>query len=149
MNSRETFEEKMLWESPDGVIREGEKKINAMLGSIGDHMSMMDKDLNILWANRTAKKTFGDDIVGRKCYEVYHGRKEPCELHLCPALEAFQDGNVHDREVRVKGKDGKMINFHCDSPDRFPFLLTTVNQSKFMPKEKIILSIVNNQLLFK
>jgi len=50
-----------------------------MLQSIGDHMSMMDKDLNIIWANKIAKEVFGVDIIGKKCYEVYHQRKEPCE----------------------------------------------------------------------
>ena len=33
-----------------------------MLQSIGDHISMMDKDLNIIWANETAKILFGNDI---------------------------------------------------------------------------------------
>ena len=33
------------------ALRASEGKLNAMLQSIGDHMSMMDTDLNILWAN--------------------------------------------------------------------------------------------------
>ena len=41
------------------ALRESEGKLNAMLQSIGDHMSMMDKDLNIIWANKTAKEVFG------------------------------------------------------------------------------------------
>ena len=32
------------------AVKESERKLSAMLQSIGDHMSMMDKDLNILWA---------------------------------------------------------------------------------------------------
>ncbi len=46
-----------------------EGKLNAMLQSIGDPMSMMDNDLNILWTNETAKKIFGNDIIGRKYLE--------------------------------------------------------------------------------
>jgi len=38
------------------ALKGSEEKLQGMLGSIGDHMSMMDKDLNILWANETAKK---------------------------------------------------------------------------------------------
>ena len=93
-------------------LKASEGKLNAMLQSIGDHMSMMDKDLNILWANETAKKIFGNDIIGRKCYEVYHHRKEPCEPYPCLALKAFLDGEIHEHETQVIAKDGKIMHFH-------------------------------------
>jgi PAS domain S-box-containing protein len=95
------------------ALRESKGKFNAILQSIGDHMSMMDKDLNIIWANETAKKIFGDDIIGKKCYEAYHGRKEPCEPYPCLTLKAFQDGKVHEHDTQVIGKDGNIIYFHC------------------------------------
>jgi len=94
-------------------LQKSEEKLTNMLGSISDHMSMMDKDLNILWANETAKKIFGGDIIGRKCYEVYHGRKEPCEPHPCLTLKAFQDGKVHEHDTQVIDKNGKTVYFHC------------------------------------
>ena len=94
-------------------LRESEGKLNAMLQSIGDHMSMMDKDLNIIWANDTAKKIFGEDIVGKKCYEVYHGRKEPCKPYPCLTLKAFRDGKVHEHDTSVTDKDGDTVYFHC------------------------------------
>ena len=94
-----------LWES--------EGKLNAMLQSIGDHMSMMDKDLNIIWANKIAKEVFGNDIIGKKCYETYHQRKEPCEPYPCITIKAFQDGKIHEHDTQVIDKDGKKIFFHC------------------------------------
>jgi len=94
-------------------LRESEEKVTAMLQSIGDHMSMMDKDLNILWANKTARRIFGNDIIGKKCYEVYHGRKEPCEPHPCLTLKTFQDGKIHEHDTQVISKDGEIIYFHC------------------------------------
>jgi len=94
-------------------LRESEGKLNAMLQSISDHISMMDKDLNILWANETAKKIFGKDIIGKKCYEVYHGRRKPCEPYPCITLEVFQDRKVHEHDTQVIGKDGRIICFHC------------------------------------
>ncbi|MBA7714411.1 hypothetical protein ES703_123433 [subsurface metagenome] len=95
------------------ALRDSEGKLNAMLQSIGDHMSMMDKDLNIIWANKTAKEVFGTDIIGKKCYEVYHQRKEPCEPYPCITLKAFQDGKIHEHDTQVIDKDGKKIFFHC------------------------------------
>lgn len=94
-------------------MKKSEEKYNAMLSSIGDHMSMMDRDLNIVWANEIAKNLFGDDIVGRKCYEAYHNRNTPCEPHPCIALQAFQDGKIHEHDTEVIDKSGNKLNFHC------------------------------------
>ncbi|GAG56932.1 unnamed protein product, partial [marine sediment metagenome] len=99
-------------EASNQQLRASEGKLNAMLRSIGDHISMIDRDLNIIWANEATKKMFGDDIVGKKCYEVYHKRKEPCEPYPCLTLKAFQDENVHEHDTEVMGKDGKIIYFH-------------------------------------
>jgi PAS domain S-box-containing protein len=94
------------------ALRESEEKLDAMLRSIGDHMSMIDKDLNIIWANETAKKVFGNDIIGKKCFEVYHGRQEPCKPYPCITLKAFQDGKVHEHGTQAIDKDGKILHFH-------------------------------------
>ncbi len=95
------------------ALRESEGKLNAMLQSIGDHMSMMDKDLNIIWANEIAMKVFGNDIIGKKCFEAYRRRKEPCEPYPCLTLKAFQDGKIHEHDTQVIDKDGKTTHFHC------------------------------------
>ncbi len=95
------------------ALRESKSKLSAMLASIGDHMSMMDKDLNIIWANEMAEKIFGNDIIGRKCYEVFQKRTEPCEPYPCITLKAFQDGKIHEHDTQMIDKDGKTIFFHC------------------------------------
>ena len=41
----------------DVEARANEGTLTAMLQSIGDHISIMDADLNIIWANDVAKKT--------------------------------------------------------------------------------------------
>jgi len=97
----------------DKSLRESEGKLNAMLRSIGDHISMMDKDLNILWANDVASEVFGREIIGQKCYEIYHGRDSPCEPFPCLTLKAFEDGLIHKHETRVQNPDGKTTYFAC------------------------------------
>jgi PAS domain S-box-containing protein len=97
----------------EGALKASEEKLNAMLQSISDHMSMMDKDLNIIWANDVAKRRFGDDIIGKKCYEVYHGRQNPCEPSPCLTLRAFQDGGVHEHDTKIADNDGNNVWFHC------------------------------------
>jgi len=94
-------------------LHKSESKLSAMLESIGDHMSMVDKDLNIIWTNEIAKKIFGNDIVGKKCYEIYHKRTEPCKPYPCITLQAFQDGKNHEHETQVIDRHRKTIFFHC------------------------------------
>jgi PAS domain S-box-containing protein len=110
---KELEKEAMSYKLAEEARRENEEKLDAILCSIGDHMSMMNKDLDIIWANETATKIFGKDIIGKKCYSVYHQRREPCEPYPCLTLKAFQDGKIHEHDTEVIDKDGKIIHFHC------------------------------------
>jgi len=98
---------------PEEAHRESGGKLNAMLRSIPDHISVIDRELNIVWANMVATGMFGNDIIGRKCYEVYHRLKEPCEPYPCIVLKAFEDGGIHEHDTEVVDKEGKIIYFHC------------------------------------
>ncbi|MHC4323339.1 MAG: PAS domain S-box protein, partial [Planctomycetota bacterium] len=95
------------------ALRISEGKLGAMLRAITDDIAVLDNDLNIIWTNDAARDIFGDDIVGRKCYEVYHQRNKPCEPYPCPTLQAFEDGNIHQYETHVTDKEGKSRHIHC------------------------------------
>jgi PAS domain S-box-containing protein len=96
-------------------LRASEGKLDAMLKSLPDHISMMDRDLTILWANDTARRHFGQEIIGRKCYEVYHRRDTPCRPAPCLTLKAFEDGHVHEHDTSVIMENGERRFFHCAS----------------------------------
>ena len=95
----------------DEALRESEGKLNAILQSVPDIMSMMDKDLTIIWANEPAKRYFGKDIIGKKCYEAYHLRPDPCEP--CLTLKTFLDGKTHQHETTVIDSRGEERLFEC------------------------------------
>ncbi len=97
----------------DKALKVSQDKFEAILETVADHVSIIDEDLNIVWANQTARSVFGDDLVGRKCYEAYHRREEPCEQ--CLTIRTFHDGRVHEHETEVTDKDGNTIQFHCTS----------------------------------
>jgi len=99
--------------STEKALRESEGTLSAMLQSLGDHMSMMDEDLNILWANDVAKGLFGDDIIGKKCYKVYHSRNKPCEPFPCLTLKAFEDEQLHEHETMVQTRAGQTLHYAC------------------------------------
>jgi two-component system cell cycle sensor histidine kinase/response regulator CckA len=95
------------------ALKESEEKLNAMLQSITDHMSMIDKDFTIVWVNDVEVNFLGYNPVGKKCYEAYYNRTEPCEPYPCFMLKALQDGKVYERDTRLLSKDGKEVYFHC------------------------------------
>ena len=88
-------------------------QFNAMLRSISDDIALIDKELNIIWTNIAASEMYGDDIIGKKCYEVYHQRTSPCEPYPCPTIKAFYDNQVHQYETMLKDKDGRIRYLHC------------------------------------
>jgi PAS domain S-box-containing protein len=94
-------------------LKESEGKLNAMLQSIGDHVTMIDKDLNILWVNDATKISFGDDMVGKKCYSAFHQRTKPCLSHPCHVLRTFKTGKVHQQETKVVTDDGQTLTYYC------------------------------------
>ncbi len=110
-----TAEDITLRKEAEDALLESEGKLNAMLQSIGDPMSMMDMDLNIIWANETAERYFGKELAGRKCYEVYHQRQDPCKPYPCIALKAFQDGEIHRHETIVIDSQGQTKFFECSA----------------------------------
>jgi len=95
------------------ALQESKGKLNAMLESISDPMIMVDKDIHIIWTNEASKKLFGDDIMGKKCFQVYHGKDAQFELGSCIAIKAFQDGQAHSCDFQVVDKNGIKRYFHC------------------------------------
>lgn len=93
------------------ALRKSEQQLEAIIDSVPDHMSMIDEDYNIVWANDVAKHLFGPGLVGKKCYAAYHGYDKhckSCEVHKC-----FQDGKVHEHETEVIGASGEKRILWC------------------------------------
>ena len=68
--------------------------------AIADPVTILDKDLEIVIANRAAHDLLSKDdkeIVGRTCHELYAGYPDPCEN--CPASVVFSTGVKKEYEV--------------------------------------------------
>src|SRR4030067_2885358 len=66
-------------------IRESKRSLEAIFDGIQDHLSLQTPDYKILRVNRTVAenyKTSFQELIGRKCYEVYFQRTVLCEK--CP-----------------------------------------------------------------
>ncbi len=64
-----------------------------ILANVDDGVSVQDREMRILYANAAHKRTFGEDIVGRYCYQVYERRPEVCPD--CPVAIAFETGKPY------------------------------------------------------
>ncbi|MFA5553612.1 MAG: PAS domain S-box protein [Phycisphaerae bacterium] len=93
-------------------IRDSRSKLNAMLGAISDHMTMVDRDFTIIWANMTAQSKFGEEIVGKKCYQAYHNSKDGCPKTKCSLKDCFETGKVQRWDSVVTDKQGQKLYFH-------------------------------------
>ena len=95
------------------ALRESEGKLSGMLQSIADPIIMLDRSLQVLWANDAAKGFFGEDLVGKKCYQAIYCRNTPCPLSPCSALRCFQDGTRQEDERVWVDIHGEKRLFHC------------------------------------
>lgn len=77
---------------PQKDVHHWENDFNVLFENSPNFITIVDRDLNILRANRRMINTFGN-LRGKKCYEVFKKKKQIC--NNCPTLEAFNDGIIH------------------------------------------------------
>lgn len=87
-------------------LRESEKKLRGIMTSITDQIIILDRNLTILYLNKVVEEIYGPSALGSKCYQLYHGLKEPCSD--CQVRRTFEDGEVHHKEClrEVRGESG-------------------------------------------
>ena len=105
------FEKRVEEQTQD--IKKAKEKLDGIIKSTTDHMTMVDEEHNVIWVNDIGKNLFGEGVVGNKCYKMYHGSKQPCEQ--CLALKTFADEKIHEQEKEVIGKDGNRMVFWATS----------------------------------
>jgi PAS domain S-box-containing protein len=82
-------------------------QFQSLLNAIPDSLTLQDRDLTILWANKGAADLLGmqgKKLAGERCYKLWHDRSEPCEP--CPVVESFQTGKPAN--LTVKTPDSKI-----------------------------------------
>jgi PAS domain S-box-containing protein/putative nucleotidyltransferase with HDIG domain len=79
------------------ALRASETEKKAILNAMSDIVLFHNADLSIQWGNEAARRSVGktqQEVVGCYCYELWHGRSEPCER--CPVLRALETGSHAD-----------------------------------------------------
>ena len=91
----------------ENQLRESQQKYHLLFEEVPCFISIQDKDLRIVEANRMHREAFGTSY-GSKCYEVYKHRKTECEP--CVIQQTFRDGKIHTHEEVVTSQDKKRMN---------------------------------------
>jgi len=83
-----------------------EEEKSAILNTMSELVVYQDINHNIIWSNKAAAQSVNqnvEDLKGRKCYEIWAGRKEECEV--CPVALAIEAEKMHQEENTTP--DGK------------------------------------------
>jgi len=93
------------------ALREGERFLSNIFSSIQDGLSILDTELNILRVNPTMEQWYSHamPLIGKKCYEAYHGRTERCEV--CPTYQTINTGEGAYEVVPKTGKGGQIVGW--------------------------------------
>ncbi|MGA2069982.1 MAG: PAS domain-containing protein [Sedimentisphaerales bacterium] len=103
----DTTEKVQLQES----IKESECFLSEVFASIQDGISILDTNLNIVRTNAAMEKWYAHamPLIGKKCYEAYHGRKIRCDA--CPTCRTLETGKADYELVPKTGPGGKVVGW--------------------------------------
>lgn len=88
-------------------LKNSEKEKELILNSVAELITFQDKNLKVIWANKSAGDSLGLDsstLIGHHCYELWHKRDKVCEN--CPVDKAIRTGQFQEGEIRTP--DGRV-----------------------------------------
>lgn len=95
-------------------ISHTEAKFQAILDTVDVHMSLINRQLTVVWANSKTKRDFGADIVGKPCHNACFGRCDgKCEDGAkCIVRAAFRDDAEKRCETEVAVREGEKLYYN-------------------------------------
>ncbi|MDD5194173.1 MAG: PAS domain S-box protein [Candidatus Omnitrophica bacterium] len=93
------------------ALREGERFLSSFFASIQDGISILDKEMNIVRVNPVMEQWYAHamPLVGKKCFQAYHGRKDYCEV--CPTKHTLEKGIAAHEEVPKRNAQGEIVGW--------------------------------------
>ena len=83
-----------------------EALFEAVLNTVSDAITVIDKDLKVIFQNEAVQRLYGAKI-GEACYEAYRGRREPCED--CIVLDILKDGKTKSALRDIQLPNGNIL----------------------------------------
>ncbi len=90
------------------LLRQAKLDWEDIFQAIGNPTIILDKEFNIISANRATVKTVGvsseKELIGRKCYEIFHNKNTPAENCPLQKLLVSQESEQSEMEVEAFGR---------------------------------------------
>ena len=92
-------------------LKKKERFLSDIFNSIQDGISVSDKDMRVIRVNPIMEKWYphAQPMIGRKCWEIYHGRQTPCEV--CPVVKTLKTKKTEYEVVPWRDADGTIIGW--------------------------------------
>jgi two-component system, NtrC family, response regulator AtoC len=84
----------------------GKALFEAVLNTVSDAITVIDKELRVIFQNEAVHRIYGSKI-GERCFEAYRRRQEPCEN--CIILDVIKDGKPRRALRDVHLPDGNVL----------------------------------------
>ena len=76
-------------------------RLEAMFNSMSDGVTILDRNLNVVFANHVQKNMFpAISLIGQKCFSAYYRKNKICKN--CPALETVATRETQRGEILIK-----------------------------------------------
>ena len=76
-------------------------RLEAIFNSMNDGLTILDKDLKIVFANQVQKNMFPDiSLIGNRCFKAYFRKEQICRN--CPAMSTLETKKILQGETLVK-----------------------------------------------
>lgn len=92
------------------IIEKGKQEWEKTVDAIDDIITILDRDMRIIRANRSAHEKFGyrfGELRGKRCYKAFYGKDAPCEG--CPVLTTI-DTHQKSRGLKRVSKTGQTFD---------------------------------------
>jgi len=103
------IEEKRIVERKraEEALRKSEQEKRAILNSMSEYVVYHDAEHRMVWANGVARQVRGlapEELVGRRCYEVWHDLSKPCPG--CPVVKTYE--TLQPQKAEMTSPDGRV-----------------------------------------
>jgi len=108
-----------------------EAELKNIFESISDMVYFNDSDFTIRKVNRAVLEKIGlpeEEIIGRKCYEIFHGTDEPWPR--CPHTKTVRTGQAYIEEIEDPHLGGTYMVSSSPIQDRSGRMIGTVHISR-------------------
>lgn len=80
-----------------------------LFNSMHENLMVLDDQMRVVDANDAAKRTYGEDLIGKPCYEAFEA-SECCE-DSCPIQRAFATGEpVEEERVHLRASNAEIMH---------------------------------------